>query len=577
MKNLLRTVIFLALAVVGFADDASNWYTTAITNAAIFPADATATESAWFSGYQSWLKANPLPIPATKFVIGQSVTGTTATITVRSTPAGTSVGSQNQGVIGTVTAGPTAMPANPTILDNVATNWWNVSFPSGASGWVGEIVLTAATSPTPTPTPSPTATPKPLPTPTATPSPTPTPTPSPSPTATPSGNAIVYSGTISGPTLTQSGTSSAPLVYDFTKATLTSALNLKAVSFVTILGGTFSASNPGNPNGLISFAGQSHDVIINGWQYVGPTNGVVDFISVGSGQYCCNLTIENCHLDNICHLWTGNTTNNHDVTILNNYARTSTNTSEQTDVISTGDAYNVTIQGNFLCNRAPGNANNPSGNARHNDIIQNFQSGATPNAEPKNWIIRYNWIECDAANGDGSNSWTMLENNSGNPAVAIYSNVFYCSTPEPNNGVTFDSNDSSGMFYFHNNTVIANPGPNNIVRYLSPGKLSACNNVIVSQSGYSGTATSWTMSNSGWDYNWIFSDGAETNGDTGAHGASSNPMLSASFAPLAGSPLIGAGTNLGAPYNQGIVPGATWPNPQLATRTVWDAGAYVGQ
>jgi hypothetical protein len=49
------------------------------------------------------------------------------------------------------------------------------------------------------------------------------------------------------------------------------------------------------------------------------------------------------------------------------------------------------------------------------------------------------------------------------------------------------------------------------------------------------------------------------------------------FSLASGSPLIGAGDNtLGAPYNTGLVPGTTFPNPALASRTgAWDIGAYV--
>jgi probable HAF family extracellular repeat protein len=64
-----------------------------------------------------------------------------SSINVRSTPAGTLVGAQLNGVVGVINAGPVSAPANPAILNGVTTPWWNVTFPSGVSGWVGQIVL----------------------------------------------------------------------------------------------------------------------------------------------------------------------------------------------------------------------------------------------------------------------------------------------------------------------------------------------------------------------------------------------------------------------------------------------------
>ncbi len=122
----------------------------------------------------------PTPIPIS-FAIGGQVGTLYSVCNVRASAAGTLLGTQSQGTIGTIVDGPipAALPGSPVI------NWWSITFPSGVSGWVGENAL--ATVPTPTPTPTPNATPTPTPTPTPVPSPTPSPTPSatPSPTATP--------------------------------------------------------------------------------------------------------------------------------------------------------------------------------------------------------------------------------------------------------------------------------------------------------------------------------------------------------------------------------------------------------
>lgn len=105
------------------------------------------------------------PLPSTKFKIGDLVVTTTADASVRSSPAGTVIGTQALGSLGTVTGGPIWMPAQPPVLDNTATYWWQIEFAQAPNGWLGEIVLEKATNPTPTPeptaTPSPTATPPP--------------------------------------------------------------------------------------------------------------------------------------------------------------------------------------------------------------------------------------------------------------------------------------------------------------------------------------------------------------------------------------------------------------------------------
>jgi hypothetical protein len=413
-------------------------------------------------------------------------------------------------------------------------------------------------------------------------------------TTTPTaGDTVTFSGTFTANIAPQcNGTPSGKLVLDFASNSAviqTGGVSLTGNTYLTINGGSFSTNNTGTAadGALIDFvSGQSHDVVVNGWKFTGTPDGVVDFIQTFSGG-CYNLTVQNNTIVNMTHFWSSNTTNTHDVLLLNNFAQSNTNAGlsqpvTQTDVISAGDASNVTIQGNVLWCQTPGNANLPAGNSAHNDIIQTYQSGSSQNGPPTNWIICYNWIECTAA-GDGNNSWTMMENMAGSPACQIYSNVFVCLTPQPNNGVTFDSNDPAGTFYFYNNTCIANPGPNNIVRFLSPGILYAENNVIESAPGYTGTAASWTMTaGATWNYNFFDSSGLDSSVDAGPNGSlNANPGFAnfsgGVYSLASASPLINAGdSKIGTPYNQGIAPGATWPNPALVPRSVgaWDVGAY---
>jgi hypothetical protein len=84
--------------------------------------------------------------PSTKFAVGSQVTPN-STVNVRSTPAGTLLGTQPVGVIGTVTAGPAF-----ALLSGQNVWWWNINFTAGVSGWVGEDSLNAYTNaPSPPP------------------------------------------------------------------------------------------------------------------------------------------------------------------------------------------------------------------------------------------------------------------------------------------------------------------------------------------------------------------------------------------------------------------------------------------
>lgn len=110
--------------------------------------------------------ATPTATPVTTFALQSSVTPTTQ-VNVRQTAAGTLIGTQSAGAVGVVYAGPKVAS-----LNNISTNWYQLQFPSGISGWVGsDFLVQAQGPPPPTPTPSPTATPS------ATPTPIPTATP----------------------------------------------------------------------------------------------------------------------------------------------------------------------------------------------------------------------------------------------------------------------------------------------------------------------------------------------------------------------------------------------------------------
>jgi hypothetical protein len=276
----------------------------------------------------------------------------------------------------------------------------------------------------------------------------------------------------------------------------------------------------------------------------------------------------------------GHTTNVHDITISNNYARTSTNTAEQSDLIKFGDAYNITINGNKLIQRAPGAVTE-----RHNDVIQTYHSGSPPSGDPYNWVIKHNWIELDVASGSGDTSWLMLEDMKNNPACKIYGNVFVGrSGTVSNNGICIGSNNLGAGFYFYNNTVVLKGSmPENTITFLSPGTLYAKNNI-----GYAanpqGTGLSWTMTEGGmWDRNYFYSFTGCSLNCSGPNGScSANPQFTDitndDFSLQASSPCMGAGEDLGSEYSQGIARGATWPNPTLVVLGKnWAIGAYQGR
>lgn len=61
-----------------------------------------------------------------------------------------------------------------------------------------------------------------------------------------------------------------------------------------------------------------------------------------------------------------------------------------------------------------------------------------------------------------------------------------------------------------------------------------------------------------------------------ANSYNSDPQLNANGVPGTGSPAIGNGLNLGSPYNIGLVPNTTFPNPSTTTqKALWTIGAYI--
>jgi hypothetical protein len=401
--------------------------------------------------------------------------------------------------------------------------------------------------------------------------------------ATPTGgDTVTYSGAFTStvvPKTSGTGNGASRLTLDFSAATLTTpAINLSGNNYLTLLGGTVKDGSDGSNVITCAYVapGTGHDITISNFTFTGITGGNDTFFSVGS---CNSVLVSNNTLDNLLSFvneWQGKTQN---ITILNNYARTSQNATNQSDVITMGDTINVTIQGNMLINRSPGSQSN----SRHNDIIQTFQGGESNNQVPSNWTIDYNWIEEDVTNcaaTDGSNSWTMIESTGGTNYE--FSNVFYaggsCSF---GNGATMDSNQASVIWNVYNNTYISPNGYPGIW-FQNSGHLSFRNNVFEMASGSASDLVFSFSAQTPWDYNYFYGVPGCSSTETGTHGSCTvNPLFTSFsggvFSLQASSPLINAGdSTIGAMFNQGIAPGATWPNPTLVARAAgaWDAGAF---
>jgi hypothetical protein len=413
------------------------------------------------------------------------------------------------------------------------------------------------------------------------------------------GDTVTFTGTITTaitPNKGGTGTGGSRLILDFTAATLNvagTAIHGNGKSHIVFNGGgtwangvwTPGASIGGLSSGtVVYFDNQvSDDITITGFSYDGGTNSTSLFLDPHS---CTNLLVAHLNLDNCGLCWVDKNTS-HDITFFAVYCRTSTNTVSQTDVFSWGDAYNITIDGCKLIQRAPGDSTLPIGNARHNDVIQCYQGGGSNSGAPYGFILRNSWIELDVSGGSGDNSQLILEgmaDNGGTPAAKVYGNVFNGkSGTAGNNGITPNGNSTSSTLYFYNNTMGASAGhPGNVCRFQTPaGTLYARNNAGEDPVGGGGTYLLWQW-NAGatWDYNFFHGWGSPSSTYTGPHGLSNTSLgftnpAAYDFSTQIGSPLRGAGdSTIGAEYNQGPASNAGWPNPTLVSRVgSWDAGA----
>jgi phage tail P2-like protein len=291
------------------------------------------------------------------------------------------------------------------------------------------------------------------------------------------GDTVVFTGVFTGTVYPQcqgTGNGDGRLTLDMTGATLndtTSGNNVGLqfsfdTAFVTVLGGAFGVDLGNNGGFGIMFGNSSsyeaHDITLDGFTHVGDeTIGMLVGVYL---PYVSNLVISNWHLDNCNGIVLGHSgaNLNHDILISNCWVRTSINTLYQTDIIQIADAWNVTIEGCYLNNRAPADQNNPPDDKRHNDIIQFTSTG---HGNPYNLVIRWNWIEMATVGGDGSQSWMILQamnaGPSGEPALLCYGNVLIGTGTDGNQGINVGQGfeNLGGNYFFVNNTVIRHAVP----------------------------------------------------------------------------------------------------------------------
>ena len=420
------------------------------------------------------------------------------------------------------------------------------------------------------------------------------------------GDTVFFSGTITSqikPNTSGTGNGAGRLTLDFTGATINvagSEILISGKNYLTLNGGTFS---PQDSSTLVDFNQQtSHDITIQHMSYTGTDdNSITDFVA---SSYVAYAIVQNNHMDLVAHCWVGDNKAVHDITFLNNYCRGSANTREQTDIFYQGDSSNVTIQGNVLIQRAAG----MNSNGQHNDVIQTYHGGSSGGSDPSGWIIRYNWIELNIAGPyrTGDNSWMMWENGTDGAAgftCKIYSNVFVgdAAVNSGNNGMGCAQNLVTDHVYVLNNTIIRKNGPDGTIGAWSyggsPGGYWDFRN-NVGQEGADGGTWVFLLEGSSnarnsqniarapagtpWNRNFWYQTAncdATLSGPNGS--CSINPQFTDyannNFSLASGSPLKNAGdSTIGAEFNQGICPGATWPTPALCTRIAgnWDVGAY---
>jgi hypothetical protein len=350
-----------------------------------------------------------------------------------------------------------------------------------------------------------------------------------------------------------SGASGNPVVLDGTGATMSAYIDT-AKQYWTIQNITWSTSYATNS------ATQAIIQVQGGAAFGTIQNNHIDILNSAQAVF----------LAHICH----------DITIQNNYLRVTTVPGDgfDTDVLDTEGSYNVLVQGNLLAlNIGAGDAN--CGGC-HDDVTQVWAASGSAANDPYNWTYRYNILIQESA--VTNNLSLMMFEAIGAGYWDVYGNVFvYQSGGSSGNGINWGA-DASGMnAHIFNNTIVAYPGAgNNLIAVNGSGTYGLENNITYNAS----SGTTYAGNNGTYQPNaynlWYGNNAPSCSGFTGDI-CGQDPLFAdlsgQNFSLQSGSPAVGTGTNLGAPYNTGIAPGARWPNPALVTRPSsgnWDLGAF---
>jgi hypothetical protein len=179
-------------------------------------------------------------------------------------------------------------------------------------------------------------------------------------------------------------------------------------------------------------------------------------------------------------------------------------------------------------------------------------------------------------------------------SITMYSNLLDISGAN-NIGILLTGSVGS---VFYNNTIYGPANTNAAIDQASTSTGTLVKNNIFWTGAYA-SVDSTSETGSAYDYNDYYSASGspfswggtayafsawQTAGSQDAHSLTSNPSLtngpSRNFTLLAGSPAINAGVNLGATYQQGLSPNASWPSGvtllnQNSFGSGWEMGAYV--
>ena len=155
------------------------------------------------------------------------------------------------------------------------------------------------------------------------------------------------------------------------------------------------------------------------------------------------------------------------------------------------------------------------------------------------------------------------------------------------NGILMGDNSiNSTQFNIINNTIILNGTPGNTIRIFD-NNLNLYNNASYAPSSMSGTfLDTGTVGTFNTDYNFLYQWDDASAAEVGTNGSTAvDPLFTdinnEEFTLSSSSTLIGnADETVGAAYQYGINPSATWPldlTTDLVDRTAqsaWDSGAY---